>query len=362
MPVTQTEDTIENELAAAQDEIERLHRRLDAERTRARADRETAASEAAALRRSLEGAIEKLAREVSAATSADETTNAMAELETLRTANARDALARAALLREVARLGHAFAAALEALGADLSETPAPDVVPLARLETRPLLIDGSVPGLARDLTTVQSRDALRARLEAEQTRNIALRARHASERVGLRREIERIGRDLASATAMLNTLAGGFAAEPDIAVEAPAAEDVAASAVAQAVAALKVDVSDRAVSDPMHDREVYAVREPAFTPAMPETAAPVRVSGTLDAGIRAYENRDYARAYRIWRPLAENGEASAQFHLGALYFEGRGVDRDLGAARRWLRAALAQGQERARFLLGRVEDGIAKAG
>lgn len=112
----------------------------------------------------------------------------------------------------------------------------------------------------------------------------------------------------------------------------------------------------------MHDREVYAVREPAVTPAMPGTAAPVRVSGTLDAGIRAYENRDYARAYRIWRPLAENGEASAQFHLGALYFEGRGVDRDLGAARRWLRAALAQGQERARFLLGRVEDGIAKAG
>jgi TPR repeat protein len=95
---------------------------------------------------------------------------------------------------------------------------------------------------------------------------------------------------------------------------------------------------------------------------MPVTAAPMRVPGTLDAGIHAYESRDYARAYRIWRPLAENGEANAQFHLGALYLEGRGVDRNLAEARRWLRAALAQGQERARFLLGRVEDGIAKAG
>ena len=359
-PVTQTEDTTENKLAAAQDEIERLHRRLDAERTRARADRETAASEAAALRSSLEGAIEKLAREVSAATTADETIDATADLEALRMANARDALARAALLREVARLGHAFAAAqeaLEALGADLSETPAPDVVPLARLETRPLLIGGSVPNLARDLTAVQSRDALRARLEAEQTRNIALRARHASERVSLRREIDRIGRTLASATAMLDTLAGGFAAEPDIVAEAPAVEELATRAVARAAAA-----RDLFVSDPMHDREIYAVSKLPDELAMPVTAAPMRVPGTLDAGIHAYESRDYARAYRIWRPLAENGEANAQFHLGALYFEGRGVDRNLAEARRWLRAALAQGQERARFLLGRVEDGIAKAG
>ncbi|MBS28568.1 MAG: hypothetical protein CL566_06525 [Alphaproteobacteria bacterium] len=79
------------------------------------------------------------------------------------------------------------------------------------------------------------------------------------------------------------------------------------------------------------------------------------------AGIRAYEVKDYARAYAIWLPLADAGGASAQFHLGALYFEGRGVDRNLGEAKRWLRRALEQGQERAQFLLGRVEAQISSA-
>ena len=58
------------------------------------------------------------------------------------------------------------------------------------------------------------------------------------------------------------------------------------------------------------------------------------------------------------RPAARG----AQFHLGALYFEGRGVRQNLGQARRWLSRALEQGDERARFLLGRVEMQLAKAG
>ncbi|MBT4906269.1 MAG: sel1 repeat family protein [Rhodospirillaceae bacterium] len=94
----------------------------------------------------------------------------------------------------------------------------------------------------------------------------------------------------------------------------------------------------------------------------PVPAAPVIRTGSVLAGIRAYETKNYARAYEVWQPLAAAGEASAQFHLGALYFEGRGVRQDLAQARRWLRAALDQGQERARFLLGRVETQLATTG
>ncbi|MGY8956165.1 MAG: tetratricopeptide repeat protein, partial [Alphaproteobacteria bacterium] len=82
----------------------------------------------------------------------------------------------------------------------------------------------------------------------------------------------------------------------------------------------------------------------------------------IAAGIRAYEVKDYARAHDLWRPLAEAGQPMAQFHLGALYFEGRGVTRDLDEAQIWLARALGQGVTRARFLLGRVERGMAKAG
>ena len=91
-------------------------------------------------------------------------------------------------------------------------------------------------------------------------------------------------------------------------------------------------------------------------------AAPVIRTGSVQAGVWAYETKNYVRAYDVWQPLAEAGEESAQFHLGALYFEGRGVHRDLTQARRWLRAALDQGQERARFLLGRVETQLSQAG
>ncbi len=286
-------------------------------------------------------------------------------------------------MREIAGLSRAFASAGEAmasLGTDLSETPPPDVVPLARLEARPVLLAGSLPTLARDLTAVQSRDGLRARLEAEQTRSLTLRARHAAERVALRREIEGIGRDLAAATAALRALSDDAA---DSEMSAPDSATIAARAV-ETVAAR--EVSDE-VSDPMHDQESYAVATPAISgnpnpimvakappaleipvmaapaleyPAVP--AAPVIRAGSVQAGIRAYEAKDYVRAYNVWQPLAEAGQASAQFHLGALYFEGRGVARDLARAQRWLRAALGQGQERARFLLGRVEAQLAKTG
>jgi len=377
-PVTRANEPDPNEdaLATAKGEIETLHRRLDTERSRARAERERAAADAAALRQSLEGAIERLTTQMSRQVPGDEVTEIRSENEALRVAAMHDDLARAVLRREIARLSRDIAAAgeaLAALGVDLSAEPSPDVVPLARLDARPVLLAGSLPTLARDLTAVQSRDVLRARLDAEQTRNLTLRARHAAERVALRREIDRIGRDLEAAAAAFGDLSGDA---PDTVTIAVRAVDALAAVV---------------VADPMHDQESYEVAETgaavsaavppdvaglapeASTPELakgeppaldhpPVPAAPVIAAGSVQAGIRAYETKNYARAYEVWQPLAEAGEARAQFHLGALYFEGRGVPRDLTQARRWLRRALEQGQERARFLLGRVETQLAKAG
>jgi hypothetical protein len=39
----------------------------------------------------------------------------------------------------------------------------------------------------------------------------------------------------------------------------------------------------------------------------------------FEAGVDAYNRGDYATALREWRSLAERGNASAQFNLGALY-------------------------------------------
>ena len=71
----------------------------------------------------------------------------------------------------------------------------------------------------------------------------------------------------------------------------------------------------------------------------------------FEAGMRAANLRDYAGALRAWRPLAEAGEARAQYHLGMLYEEGRGVGRDYTTAARWYRAAAGQGHAQAQNAL-----------
>ena len=123
--------------------------------------------DAAALRLPLEGAIERLSAQVSRQAPDESVAAIRSENEALRVAVMRRDLTRAALLREITGLTRAFASAGEAmvvLGKDLSAAPSPDVVPLARLEARPVLLAGSLPTLARGLTSVQSGDGLLARL------------------------------------------------------------------------------------------------------------------------------------------------------------------------------------------------------
>lgn len=68
-------------------------------------------------------------------------------------------------------------------------------------------------------------------------------------------------------------------------------------------------------------------------------------------GIAAYRAGDYARAWTIWLPLAERGDARAQFHIGAMLLEGRLGAPHPAAAARWLLRALDGGYAPARALL-----------
>ncbi len=45
-------------------------------------------------------------------------------------------------------------------------------------------------------------------------------------------------------------------------------------------------------------------------------------------GVDAYERGDYDTALKEFRPLAEQGHASAQFNLGIMYYKGQGVLQD----------------------------------
>ncbi len=66
-------------------------------------------------------------------------------------------------------------------------------------------------------------------------------------------------------------------------------------------------------------------------------------AGPLEDGLAAYSIKDYATALRLWRPLAAQGHASAQYNLGFMYFNGQGVPKDDAEAVKWYRLAAAQG-------------------
>ena len=72
----------------------------------------------------------------------------------------------------------------------------------------------------------------------------------------------------------------------------------------------------------------------------------------LEEGIQAYKNGDYATAARELLPLAQQGDARAQFLLGALYAQGHGVPLDYSAAAQWFRRAAEQGHVAAQYNLG----------
>ena len=55
--------------------------------------------------------------------------------------------------------------------------------------------------------------------------------------------------------------------------------------------------------------------------------------------VAAYADADYERAYHLWRPLAESGDAGAMFDLGVLYWEGQGIPRNRSLAIQWWQRA-----------------------
>jgi hypothetical protein len=66
----------------------------------------------------------------------------------------------------------------------------------------------------------------------------------------------------------------------------------------------------------------------------------------------AYSRGDYATAGREWLPLAQQGDAYAQYNLGLMYFNGQGVPQDYGQAMQWYRQAAEQGFAQAQHNLG----------
>ena len=72
----------------------------------------------------------------------------------------------------------------------------------------------------------------------------------------------------------------------------------------------------------------------------------------FEDGLAAARCGNYTAAIRLWRPLAEQGDAALQNILGLMHTEGRGVPQDHAKAVMWYRAAAEQGDANAQYNLG----------
>jgi hypothetical protein len=73
------------------------------------------------------------------------------------------------------------------------------------------------------------------------------------------------------------------------------------------------------------------------------------IAGPLDDGREANNRGDYQTALGLWQPLADQGNADAQYFIGEMYEDGHGVKQDDTEAMKWLQKAADQGDDAAQY-------------
>ncbi len=96
-----------------------------------------------------------------------------------------------------------------------------------------------------------------------------------------------------------------------------------------------------------------ALLDSGVVPSRPSVDA-ASVEVRFNEGRGAANSGNFAKALRIWLPLAEGGHAGSQTALGRLYARGDGVSQNLSEARHWFELAAQQGDTKAQLNLGKM--------
>ncbi len=255
-------------------------------------------------------------------------------IETLEAALADSSVEREALVAEVAELSDRLAETIK-LSEELLEQSE-----RARSDS-----ENELAGLQQQLEqAIQTRDESRAQNEQ------VLRD-GAAERSRLEQQVADLQTQLDAAQEQIQT--AGSAAAPPQANRTPepvregqqSAQDTAPRAEQAAVPA------DAATEPTPSEPDSAKPDEPADEPVVSVSSV-----NAIAQGISAYRTENYRGAYEIWLPEALNGSPRAQFFVGALYFEGRGVSVDRVASYLWLREATRNNAPGASRLLERLRE------
>ena len=79
---------------------------------------------------------------------------------------------------------------------------------------------------------------------------------------------------------------------------------------------------------------------------------PAARADSLKEATTAFAKKQYAAAIKLFRPLAEKGNAIAQYNVAMMHKMGFGVPKSEKEARKWSRLAAKQGNPQAQTLLG----------
>ena len=69
---------------------------------------------------------------------------------------------------------------------------------------------------------------------------------------------------------------------------------------------------------------------------------------------KAFAKKEYQAALKLFRPLAEKGNALAQYNIALMHRMGLGVTKDQKEAKKWSRLAAKQGNADAQVMLGSI--------
>ncbi len=77
----------------------------------------------------------------------------------------------------------------------------------------------------------------------------------------------------------------------------------------------------------------------------------ISAQGNMMEADRAYENKEYSKAFSIYLNHAENAKARAQIKVSLMYFHGKGVKKHKRKSRVWMKKAAKQGSSFAKKFL-----------
>jgi len=85
-------------------------------------------------------------------------------------------------------------------------------------------------------------------------------------------------------------------------------------------------------------------------------------AGEFESAVAEYNAGNYIKSLDTFYALAKEGDPKAQFNVGLIYAEGKGVNRDTYQAKEWYTKAAKQGNTAAQYNLAKLISATAKEG